>query len=133
MILWPLPEFMRLSRLSSQFSGLMLSIQSRSATSPQSTVPPFGTVESASMEMPTMDARSSRSFLLKSRASIFAAILDPGGLVGDPLDVTSDCEHDDEYCKEETGEPRHLLKLLLLLLLWADRTGSIPVRAVAVP
>jgi hypothetical protein len=24
-------------------------------------------------------------------------MLDPGGLVGDPLDVTSDWEHDDEY------------------------------------
>ena len=49
------------------------------------------------MEMPTIEAKSSRSFLLKSRASIFAAIFDPGGLVGEPLDVTSDCEHDEEY------------------------------------
>lgn len=135
-------EVIRLSRLMSQLRGLMLSIQSRSPISLQSPEPPLGTVESASMEIPTIDAKSSRSFLLKSKASIFATMLEPGGLVGEPLEVTSDCEQEDEYCNDEVGDPvlrslKHLLLstlLLLLLLLCADNTGSMPpVRAVAEP
>jgi len=56
------PEDIKLSKLMSLLRGLILSIQSRSPRSLISPEHPFGTVESASIEMPTIEAKSSRSF-----------------------------------------------------------------------
>jgi hypothetical protein len=75
--------------------------------------------------------------LLKSKASIFDTMLFPDGLFGDPLEVTSDWEHDDddENCKDVDGEsPFRVLLDKTKLLLWAERTGSAaPVRTVTAP
>lgn len=75
--------------------------------------------------------------LLKSNASILATMLDPDGLFGDPLEVTSDWEHDDEdeNCKDVDGEsPFRDFEDKIKLLLWAERTGSAaPVRTVTAP
>ena len=67
--------------------GLIFSIQSRSDASPvPSTV---GTVESAPIDMPTMDARSSNASLLAVKSTTSSLVTPVGGLLV-PLDVTSD-------------------------------------------
>ena len=68
--------------------GLIFSIQSRSVASLfPSTV---GTVESAPIDMPTIDARSSNASLLAVKSTTSSFVTPVGGLFV-PLDVTSDC------------------------------------------
>ena len=70
------------------FRGLIFSIQSRSVASAlPSTV---GTVESAPIDMPTIDARSSNASLLAVKSTTSSFVTPVGGLFV-PLDVTSDC------------------------------------------
>ena len=79
-----------LSKLISPFilSGLIFSIQSRSdASTCPSTV---GTVESAPIDIPTMDARSSNASLLAVKSTTSSFVTPDGGLFV-PLEVTSDC------------------------------------------
>ena len=78
------------SKLISPFMlrGLIFSIQSRSDASPfPSTV---GTVESAPIDMPTIDARSSKASLLAVKSTTSSFVTPVGGLFV-PLEVTSDC------------------------------------------
>lgn len=75
------------SKLSSP-SGLIFSIQSRSVASGFPST--FGTVESAPIDMPTIDARSSNASLLAVKSTTSSFVTPDGGLFV-PLEVTSDC------------------------------------------
>lgn len=78
------------SKLSSPFmlSGLIFSIQSKSVTSPVPSM--LGTVESAPIDIPTIDARSSNASLLAVKSTPSSLVAPLGGLFV-PLEVTSDC------------------------------------------
>lgn len=77
------------SKLSSPFmlSGLIFSIQSKSETSAAPSM--FGTVESAPIDIPTIDARSSNASLLAVKSTTSSLVAPVGGLFV-PLEVTSD-------------------------------------------
>ena len=79
------------SKFSSPFmlSGLIFSIQSKSVTSPPAPSM-FGTVESAPIDIPTIDARSSKASLLAVKSTTSSLVAPLGGLFV-PLEVTSDC------------------------------------------
>ena len=76
------------ARPPSILKGFMFSIQSRSVTSPfPSTV---GTVESAPIDIPTIEARSSNASLLAVKSTTSSFVTPVGGPFV-PLEVTSDC------------------------------------------
>lgn len=117
------------SKLISPFmlSGLIFSIQSRSDTSPcPSTV---GTVESAPIDIPTIDARSSNASLLAVKSTTSSFVTPVGGLFV-PLEVTSDCPpfkcRDDvfEFCDaipdEELDEEKVEVFDNLEAILWPE-------------
>jgi hypothetical protein len=81
--------------LSALKSGLMFcavfSIHASRSRSPSM----FGTVESAPIEMPTMDARSSNASWLAVKSRVSSLVIAAGGL-DEPLEVTSDGDEDEE-------------------------------------
>jgi len=108
--------------------GLIFSIQSRSVASLfPSTV---GTVESAPIDIPTIDARSSNASLLAVKSTTSSFVTPVGGLFV-PVDVTSDCpplrfKHDalEAMPEEELDEEKFEVLESLEATLWPDEPSD---------